>query len=55
MPIKRLAKPYLAPCAFCARETILRWNLSMKTKQFDICTICYEEQQEYRQEGKPRA
>lgn len=45
--IRRLEKPYLGNCGYCARETILRYKVKLKILELDICTMCFEEQEEW--------
>lgn len=47
MNIKRLETPYTGHCGYCARETILRYKVKLKSKGISICTICYEEQMDF--------
>lgn len=47
MVIKRLIKSYKNKCGFCGRETILRYKVYLTKNNLDICTLCFEEQEEY--------
>jgi len=48
MVIKRLIKSYKNRCGFCGRETILRYKVYLTKNNLDICTLCFEEQDEFK-------
>lgn len=48
--IKRMATPIEGCCSYCGRKTVLRYEVPMKKTTLHICTLCYEEQMEWKNE-----